>query len=223
MTSTTRLTLNVDSHLSVSAILVEPTRSCACYVFAHGAGAGMNHAFMETAAAELATRSIATLRFNFPYMEQASGRPDRPSICHATVSAAVKAAASRLPDVPLVAGGKSFGGRMTSQAQAAGLLPRVHGLVFFGFPLHAAGKPDVIRAQHLFEVSVPLLFLQGTRDRLADLDSLKSLAASLGPKATLFLVEEADHSFHVPVRTGRDDRQVLTSIIDAFDSWLKAL
>ena len=183
----------------------------------------MTHAFMETAAADLATRSIATLRFNFPYMEQASGRPDRPAICHATVSAAVEAAASRLPGVPLVAGGKSFGGRMTSQAQAAGLLPRVRGLVFFGFPLHAAGKPDVSRAQHLFEVSVPLLFLQGTRDRLADLDRLKHLAASLGPKATLFLVEEADHSFHVPARTGLDDRQVLTSIIDAFDSWLQAL
>jgi predicted alpha/beta-hydrolase family hydrolase len=221
--STSRLTLNVDSRLSVSAILVEPTRSRFCYVFAHGAGAGMTHAFMETAAAELATRSIATLRFNFPYMEQGSGRPDRPAICHATVRAAVEAAASRLPDVPLVAGGKSFGGRMTSQAQAEGLLPWVRGLVFFGFPLHAAGKPDVSRAQHLFKVSVPLLFLQGARDRLADLDRLKNLAVSLGPKATLFLVEEADHSFHVPARTGRDDRQVLISIIDAFDSWLQRL
>ena len=206
----------------VSALLLAPSQARAVYVFAHGAGAGMTHAFMEAAAQGLAARGIATLRYQFPYMQRGSRRPDTPRIAHAAVQAAVEAAAQRMPALPLFAGGKSFGGRMTSQAQAAGLLPEVKGLVFFGFPLHPAGKPSDERAAHLFDVGVPMLFLQGTRDELADLALLQPLVERLGARATLALFDDADHSFHVPARSGRKDAQVLADVLDAATRWMSA-
>src|SRR5947199_1733262 len=173
-----------DAH-RVSALLLMPPRARACYVLAHGAGAGMSHPFMAAVAQGLNERGIATLRYQFPYMEQGGKRPDPPPLAHATVRAAVTAAASHVPALPLIAGGKSFGGRMTSQAQAASPLPGVRGLVFLGFPLHPAGRPADERGKHLFEVQVPMLFLQGTRDELATLHLVQSLAAWLGALATL--------------------------------------
>jgi predicted alpha/beta-hydrolase family hydrolase len=204
---------------SVSGLLQSPARSRACYVFAHGAGAGMNHAFMATVAAGLAERGIATLRYQFLYMERRSKRPDPPKLAHAAVRAAVAEAALRLPNLPLIAGGKSFGGRMTSQAQAASPLPGVRGLVFFGFPLHPAGKPSAERAAHLADVQIPMLFLQGTRDALAELDQLQPVCKSLGARATLKLFADADHSFHVPARTGRKDSGIMAETLDAFADW----
>ena len=205
---------------SVSALLLAPTDARACYVLAHGAGAGMTHAFMTAVAQGLAARGIATLRYQFPYMERGSRRPDTPRVAHAAVRAAVVEAAQRLPGLPLFAGGKSFGGRMTSQAQAASPLPGVRGLVFLGFPLHPAGKPSDERAAHLFDVDIPMLFLQGSRDDLASLELLEPVAAKLGAKATLAVFADADHSFHVPVRSGRKDAQVLAEVLDAFAGWL---
>src|SRR5262245_30618070 len=164
------LTLDVDDATRVSGLLTSPDTAIACYVMAHGAGAGMMHRFMESVAVGYATRRIATLRYQFPYMERGSKRPDAPKLAQATVRAAVTAAARSLPGLPLFAGGKSFGGRMTSQAQAAMPLPRVRGLVFFGFPLHPAGKVSDERAQHLAGVAIPMLFLQGSRDELASLE-----------------------------------------------------
>jgi predicted alpha/beta-hydrolase family hydrolase len=175
----------------------------------------MEHASMTAIAAELAARSIATLRFQFPYMELRSRRPDPPPVCHATVRAAVAEAGRRAPKLPLFAGGRSFGGRMTSQAQAIGALPGVKGLVFIGFPLHPAGKPSAERAAHLLQVKIPLLFLQGTRDELAKLDLLQPLIDRLGARATLKLLQDADHSFHVPARTGRKDPEVRAEMLDA--------
>src|SRR5207244_1482266 len=180
----------------------------ACYVLAHGAGAGMTHPFMAAMANGLDERGIATLRYQFPYMEQRSKRPDVPKVAHAAVRAAVLEAGRLLPNTPLFAGGKSFGGRMTSQAQAASPLPGVRGLVFLGFPLHPAGRPSDERAKHLFEVQIPMLFLQGTRDGLADLNLLEPLCKRLGSRATLKPFEGADHSFHVPARSGRKDSEV---------------
>ena len=205
---------------SVSALLLAPTDARACYVLAHGAGAGMTHPFMGAAAQGLAARGIATLRYQFPYMERGSRRPDTPRVAHAAVRAAVVEAAQRLPGLPLFAGGKSFGGRMTSQAQAASPLPGVRGLVFLGFPLHPAGKPSDERAAHLFDVDIPMLFLQGSRDDLASLELLEPVAAKLGAKATLAVFADADHSFHVPARSGRKDAQVLAEVLDAFAGWL---
>ena len=205
---------------SVSALLLAPTDARACYVLAHGAGAGMTHAFMTAVAQGLAARGIATLRYQFPYMERGSRRPDTPRVAHAAVRAAVVEAAQRLPGLPLFAGGKSFGGRMTSQAQAASPLPGVRGLVFLGFPLHPAGKPSDERAAHLFDVDIPMLFLQGSRDELASLELLEPVAAKLGAKATLAVFADADHSFHVPVRSGRKDAQVLGEVLDALAGWL---
>jgi predicted alpha/beta-hydrolase family hydrolase len=205
---------------SVSALLLAPTDARACYVLAHGAGAGMTHAFMTAVAQGLAARGIATLRYQFPYMERGSRRPDTPRVAHAAVRAAVVEAAQRLPGLPLFAGGKSFGGRMTSQAQAASPLPGVRGLVFLGFPLHPAGKPSDERAAHLFDVDIPMLFLQGSRDDLASLELLEPVAAKLGAKATLAVFADADHSFHVPVRSGRKDAQVLGEVLDALAGWL---
>lgn len=181
----------------------------------------MSHPFLSSVADGLAERGIATLRFQFPYMERGSRRPDAPVIAHAAVRAAVQAAARRRPKLPLFAGGKSFGGRMTSQAQAISPLPQVRGLVFFGFPLHPAGKPSRERAEHLSEVEVPLLFLQGTRDELADLKRLKPVVRKLGARATLTLFADADHSFHVPARTGRNDAEVRTEMLDALAQWLR--
>jgi len=207
----------------VSALLVRPAQARACFVFAHGAGAGMRHASMEATAAGLGERGIATLRYQFPYMEKAGKRPDPPAVAHAAVRAAVAEAARRCAGVPLLAGGKSFGGRMTSQAQAASPLAGVKGLAFFAFPLHPAGKPSTDRAKHLADIKIPMLFLQGTRDSLAELPLLEPVAKGLGRLATLHLVREADHSFHVPARSGRNDREVMAEILDAFAAWAAAI
>jgi predicted alpha/beta-hydrolase family hydrolase len=186
---------------------------------AHGAGAGMTHAFMAAVADGLGQRRVATLRYQFPYMEQGSKRPDRPALAQATVRAAVGVAARLAPSLPLFAGGKSFGGRMTSQAQADTPLPRVRGLVFLGFPLHPANKPSDDRALHLSRVQIPMLFLQGTRDSLADMPLLVAVIERLGKTATLMAIEGADHSFHVPVRSGRTDTHVLAEMLDALVAW----
>jgi predicted alpha/beta-hydrolase family hydrolase len=182
----------------------------------------MSHPFMTAAAEQLADRGIATLRYQFPYMERGSRRPDPPAIAHATVRAAVAEAAAQLPGLPLFAGGKSFGGRMTSQAQARAPLPGVRGLIFLGFPLHPAKRPSLDRARHLADVQVPMLFLQGARDALADRDLIARVVAELGSRAILMTVPDADHSFHVPARTGRTDRQVLSELCDAGAAWMVA-
>lgn len=213
------LTIEIEPALRVSAIWQEGTNSRACLVLAHGAGAGMRHPFLAQVAAQLAAHEIATLRYQFPYMDRGSKRPDPPKLCHATVRAAV-AEASRRSAVPLFAGGRSFGGRMTSQAQALQPLPGVRGLAFLGFPLHTARKPSQDRADHLFKVRVPMLFLQGTRDGLAELSMLEPLVEKLGPSATLKLFQEADHSFHVPARTGRTDAMVLSEAVEALVAWM---
>ena len=210
----------VDPAQSVAGLLLAPPSARACFVFAHGAGAGMNHSFMDAVALGLADRGIATLRYQFPYMERASKRPDTPALAHATVRAAVAQASQLLPDLRLVAGGKSFGGRMTSQAHAGTPLRGVRGLAFLGFPLHPAGKPASERAEHLRAVDSPMLFLQGTRDELADLGLLESLTRQLGERATLRLFEDADHSFHVPARSGRKDADVLAELLDALVQWV---
>lgn len=204
----------------VSGLLQVPPEARACYVLAHGAGAGMNHPFLSAMADGLAERGIATLRFQFLYLEQGSKRPDPPKLAHAAVRAAVMEAARQLPELPLFAGGKSFGGRMTSQAQAASPLPKVRGLMFLGFPLHPPRKPSNERAKHLFQVGVPMLFLQGTRDEFADLPLLEPLGAELGPRATLTLFQEADHSFHVPARSGRKDSEVRDELLDTMAGWV---
>jgi predicted alpha/beta-hydrolase family hydrolase len=210
-----------DGH--VSALWLRPPAARCCFVFAHGAGAGMTHSFMAAFAEGLAARSICTLRYQFPYMERKSGRPDAPAACHSTVRAAVDAAAERAPGLTLLAGGKSFGGRMTSQAQALQPLSGVRGLVFLGFPLHAAGKPSGTRAAHLSEISIPMLFLQGDKDKLADPKLLEPIIGQLGRNATLVSVPDADHSFHVPKRSGRTDAAVLASLLDAFADWAAAI
>jgi predicted alpha/beta-hydrolase family hydrolase len=206
----------------VSALLDAPPDASAGYVLAHGAGAGMAHPFMAKVPEGLAQRGIATLRYQFPYMERRSRRPDPPGLAHATVRAAVAEAARRLPGLPLFAGGKSFGGRMTSQAQALEPLPGVRGLVFLGFPLHPPGKPSSERAAHLDDVRVPMLFLQGTRDELADLALLEPVVARLGARATLRTFEHADHSFHAPARSGRKDADTMRELLDAIGSWIAA-
>jgi predicted alpha/beta-hydrolase family hydrolase len=214
------ISITVNDSTRVSGLLQTPPRARACYVLAHGAGAGMNHPFMAAVAAELAQRGIATLRYQFPYMERGSKRPDPPQLAQAAVRAAVAAAAHAQPKLPLIAGGKSFGGRMTSQAQAAEPLPGVCGLAFLGFPLHPAGRPSQDRAKHLFDVKVPMLFLQGTRDTLAALDQLEPLCKEVGRRATLKLFQEADHSFHVPARTGRKDAEVRGEVLDTLAAWI---
>jgi uncharacterized protein len=193
----------------------------AAIVFAHGAGAGMAHPFMAAFAAGLAQRGVAVLRYQFPYMEQGSKRPDAPAVAQAAVRAAVAAAACQWPGLPLFAGGKSFGGRMTSQAQAAAPLPGVRGLVFVGFPLHPAGKPSVERAAHLAQVPCPMLFLQGTRDELASLELLQPVVQGLGDRATLHLLPDADHAFHVRARSGGSDALTLAALLDATAAWLR--
>jgi len=213
------LTIEVEESGQVGALLIRPKKPSACFVFAHGAGAGMRHAFMTAVAGALHDRGVATLRYQFPYMEHGSRRPDSPKVAHAAVRAAVAHAARKCPGVPIVAGGKSFGGRMTSQAQAASPIHGVRGLAFLGFPLHPAGKPSIDRADHLFEVAVPMLFLQGTLDKLADQDLLVPLVSKLGARASLHLFPEADHSLHVPARSGRKDADVITEAADVFVRW----
>jgi predicted alpha/beta-hydrolase family hydrolase len=204
----------------VSGLWQAPSSARACLVLAHGAGAGMTHKGMSAIADGLAARGIATLRYQFPYMERSSKRPDPPAVAHAAVRAAVAAAARRAPKLPLFAGGRSFGGRMTSQAQAKAPLAGVRGLVFFAFPLHPPGKPSTERAEHLKEVSVPMLFLQGTRDEFAMFDLLRPAVAKLGRRATLKLFDDADHSFHVPAKTGRKDAEMMAEILDAAADWM---
>jgi predicted alpha/beta-hydrolase family hydrolase len=205
-------------------VLVEmPDAAKACYVMAHGAGAGMSHPFMEAVAKGFAAHGIATLRYEFPYMERGSKRPDTPAVAKASVREAIAEAARRAPGLPLFAGGKSFGGRMTSQAQAERALPGVRGLVFFGFPLHAPGKPSDERAEHLSRITVPMLFLQGTRDEFATLDLLQPMVKRLGERATLELFDDADHSFHVPARTGRKDAGLRDELLEKAASWMRDL
>ncbi|MGC1520468.1 MAG: alpha/beta family hydrolase [Steroidobacteraceae bacterium] len=203
----------------MSALMQSPERAKACLVLAHGAGADMHHAFMAAVAEDLERVGVATLRFQFPYTEKRGKRPDPPALCHATIRAAAAAAHALAPSIPLFAGGKSFGGRMTSQAQAKAPLAHVRGLIFFGFPLHPPKQPSIERAEHLDEVKIPMLFLQGTRDALAELPLMEPLAQRLSERATLSLIKEADHSFHVPARSGRNDAQVRRDMIDILAAW----
>jgi predicted alpha/beta-hydrolase family hydrolase len=220
MTPPFHLTIRVNPTQVVSGLLQIPDPPNACLVLAHGAGAGMTHPFMAAAAAELGDRGIATLRYQFPYMEQGSRRPDPPKLAHATVRAAVDEANRQFPNLPLFAGGKSFGGRMTSQAQAASPLLSVRGLAFLGFPLHPTGKQSLDRAQHLFEVRIAMLFLQGTRDALALPELITRVVEKLGDRAALRMFTDADHSFHVPARSGRTDEQVRGEVFDALADWI---
>ncbi|MCP3440243.1 alpha/beta family hydrolase [Bradyrhizobium sp. CCGUVB14] len=207
----------------ISAILMRPDNARACYVLAHGAGTDMRHASMDKIAVGLADRGIATFRFNFPYMENKQGRPDQPAVAHATIRAAVAEAARLCPGLKLIAGGKSFGGRMTSQAQAKAPLQGVKGLAFLGFPLHADKKPSTERAEHLAHVGIPMLFLQGTRDGLADLGLLRPVIAALGAKAKLHEVEGGDHSFAVLKRSGRTNEEALAEVLDTLAAWIDKL
>jgi predicted alpha/beta-hydrolase family hydrolase len=216
------LTLDVEGAGTVSALLDCPDGARAAYVLAHGAGAGMRHSFMAAVATLLSARGIATLRYQFPSMERGARRPDVPRVAHATVRAAVAEAKARWPELPLFAGGKSFGGRMTSQAQAETSLPGVRGLVFLGFPLHPAGRPASERGEHLERVDCPMLFVQGTRDELADATLIRALVDRLGARATLETIDDADHAFHVRRRSGSDDAGVLERIADTASGWMAA-
>ena len=207
----------------VSALLALPANARALYVLAHGAGAGMRHPFLERLAERLADRAIATLRYQFPYMERRARRPDSPAVAERTVRAAVLEAGRAAPGLPLVAGGKSFGGRMTSGAQASAPLPGVRGLVFLGFPLHPPGRPGTARAEHLDRIEVPMLFLQGTRDEFATLELLRSVVERLGARATLALVEGGDHSFHVLKRTGRTDAAAFDELVGTIAAWVSGV
>ena len=213
----------MDGTSEVSALFSRPTNARHLLVLAHGAGAGMSHPFMENLADELAAAGVATLRYQFLYMEERRRVPDAPAVLTATVVAAVGAAAKAAPDLPLFAGGKSMGGRMTSQAAAQGPLDGVQGLVFFGFPLHPPKRPSTKRADHLTKVTVPMLFLQGTRDDLADLGLLRPVCAKLGPLATLSVVEGADHSFHRLKRSGTSDTAVLQQLVQTVASWAEKI
>ena len=218
-----RIAVQVDATHAVSALLLRPSNAQACFVLAHGAGAGMEHPSMSSLAVDLATLGMATLRFQFPYMERGSQRPDPPPLCHATVRAAVAAATRLAPGLPLIAGGRSFGGRMTSQAQALAPLPGVRGLAFLGFPLHPAGKPADERARHLSNIAIPMLFVQGTRDELASLELLEPVIQRLGARALLKLLRQADHSFHVPARSGRKDADVRAEATQSIVDWTRTL
>ncbi len=218
-----KLAIRVGDGPSVSGLLLVPERPSACLVLAHGAGAGMSHSFMAAVAAGLHRRGVASLRYQFPYMEKGVRRPDRPELATRTVRAAVGEAGACLSGCPLFAGGKSFGGRMTSLAQAALPLPQVRGLVFFGFPLHPAGKPGRDRAQHLFDVRVPMLLLQGTRDALADQVLIAEVAGELADRARLLLFPDADHSFHVPASSGRTDAGMRDSLLDGTVDWMASV
>jgi uncharacterized protein len=215
------VTITVDDAHRVSGLLLAPPNARACYVLAHGAGAGMGHPFMASVAEGLAERGVATLRYQFPYMERGSKRPDPPKLACAAVRGAVAEMSRLAPYLALVAGGKSFGGRMTSQAQAASPLPGVRGLAFLGFPLHAPGRPSDERGKHLFNVQIPMLFMQGARDEFADLHLLHPFVKQLGARATLKLLPDADHSFHVPARTGRKDADVRAEMLDVLAGWIE--
>lgn len=208
---------------SVSALLIRPDDAKALFVFAHGAGAGISHRSMQSNAQGLSARGIATLRYQFPYMERGSKRVDAPKAAHAAVRAAVTEAARLAPDLPLFAGGRSFGGRMTSQAQAIEPLPGVRGLIFIGFPLHPAGKPGIERAEHLAHVAVPMLFVSGERDALAEMELLKPVVERLGERATLKVIADADHSLKVPARSGRTSVQSENDALDAVEAWISGL
>lgn len=214
------LTIDVPGVGQVSALWLSPANPVACLALAHGAGAGMTHWSMSAIAEGLHGLGVSTLRYQFPYMEKGSRRPDAPRVAHATVRAAVAEARRRAAGQPLFAGGRSFGGRMTSQAQALEPLKDVTGLVFFAFPLHPAGKPSVARAEHLVDIAIPMLFLQGTRDALADLALLQPTVQALGRRATLHLIDEADHAFHVPAKAGRKDPEVLNDTLNAAVHWM---
>ena len=198
---------------------MRPPNAHRMLTLAHGAGAGMRHPFMEKLAAELASVGVATLRYEFPYMEQRKSRQDAPPVLHERVAAAAEVARQAAPELPLLAGGKSFGGRMTSQAAAEGVLSSIKGIVFFGFPLHPPNRPGTSRADHLAKVSVPMLFLQGTRDEFAPLDLLRPIGESLGSRATLHVIDGADHGFHVLKRSGRTDNEVMRELAQAVASW----
>lgn len=218
--SITQVAIAVGANHAVSGLFERPQSARAVLVLAHGAGAGMEHPAMQGVATGLAQRGIATLRYQFPYMERKTRRPDPPPLCHATIRAAVAEAARVASDLPLFAGGRSFGGRMTSQAQAQDGLVGVRGLVFLAFPLHPAGRPGTDRAAHLEKVGIPMLFIQGTRDELASLDLLRPVVARLGRRASLHLLENADHSFHVPARSGLTDAEVLAGALDNLSDWV---
>ena len=213
------LAITVNAATTVSAIAEVPPGAKLCLVFAHGAGAGMDHPFMASVASGLADLRVATLRYQFPYMERRSRRPDSAKLCQQTVQAAVAAAHRFFPTLPLFAGGKSFGGRMTSQAQAAMAMPHVNGLCLVGFPLHPPKHPAIARAQHLSLINIPMLFLQGSRDPLADVNLMQSVVYGLRSSATLKLLEHADHSFHVPVRSGGSDQEVMQEMLQTFAAW----
>ncbi len=217
------LSFTVQDGMRVSARFELPARARACYAFAHGAGAGMDHPFMNAVAAELGARGVATLRFQFPYMERGSRRPDPPPLCHATVRAAAAECHRLAAGLPLFAGGRSFGGRMTSQAQAIAPMPGVRGLAFLGFPLHPAGRPSVTRAEHLAQVGIPMLFLQGTRDALAERAHMEAAMARLGARAHIRWLEHADHGFRAPISSGRTEAQLRRLLLDELCSWLEGL
>lgn len=217
-----QVTIRINDDISVSGLVQAPSDPSACYVFAHGAGAGMTHPFMAAVADGLAERNIATLRYQFPYMELGKKRTDTPPTAHAAVRAAVAHAVQLFGPLRLFAGGKSFGARMTSQAQSIEPLPQVEGLIFLGFPLHSADEPASSRADHLSKVQIPMLFVQGTQDKLADLDLLRPVIAALGARATLMSIDQADHSFHVLKRSGRNDDAVMTEVLDGVARWVDA-
>jgi len=214
------VTIDIEGHATVSGLWLAPKNARACLVLAHGAGAGMAHPSMAAIAEGLKERGVATLRFQFPYMERGSKRVDSPRVAHAAVRAAVSEARRRAGTLPLFAGGKSFGGRMTSQTQAEAPLEDVRGLVFFGFPLHPAGAPSVERAAHLKDVGIAMLFLQGSNDALADVSLMRPAVAALGRRATLRLFVDADHSFHVPKRSGRTNAAVMGEVLDVAAEWM---
>jgi uncharacterized protein len=216
------ITITLRDGETVSGLWQSPADPTAVLLLAHGAGAGMAHKSMAAIADGLERLGVATLRYQFPYMEKGGKRPDPPAVAHAAVRAAAAEARRRAGGLPLFAGGRSFGGRMTSQAQAKAPLEEVRGLVFFAFPLHPAGKPSVERAPHLSEVTIPMLFLQGTNDALAELGLLEPTVAGLGERATLELIPDADHSFHVPAKTGRKDPEVLSEALAAVARWMAA-
>lgn len=223
MTSSDRLRFAVEGSAEVSALLVRPPTAQWLLVLGHGAGAGMAHPFMERLVAELVKAGIATLRYQFPYMEEHRHVPDKPELLATTVAAAVRLATEIVPELPLLAGGKSMGGRMTSQAAAENQLGPTRGLVFFGFPLHPPNRPSTKRADHLAKVGVPMLFLQGTRDTLADLTLLRPICEKLGSRATLHIIPEADHSFHVLKKSGKTDVEVMTELAQTTAAWANGL
>jgi predicted alpha/beta-hydrolase family hydrolase len=222
MNAVRELRFSVSNQEQVSALLLLPENSHCQLVMAHGAGAGMRHAFMTAMADELAVLGVATFRYQFPYMEQRRSVPDRQTLLTATVFAAVRAAEEHSPNLPLFAGGKSMGGRMTSLAASDQSLERVRGIVFFGFPLHPPKRPSINRGDHLKKVKIPMLFLQGTRDELADLTLLRPICEQLGSRATLHVIESADHSFHALKRSGKTDLQVLKELAGTVAAWTKA-